>query len=45
MKFWKNKVHFMVKEFDILCLLVVNKGQVVTYKYIKEYGMNIPIAK
>lgn len=31
-----QEVHFTVKEFDILCLLVTNKGQVVTYKQIYQ---------
>ncbi len=31
-----QEVHFTVKEFDILCLLVANKGQVVTYKQIYQ---------
>ena len=31
-----QEVHFTVKEFDILSLLVANKGQIVTYKQIYE---------
>lgn len=31
-----QEVHFTVKEFDILCLLVINKGRVVTYKQIYQ---------
>lgn len=31
-----QEVHFTVKEFDILSLLVTNKGQIVTYKQIYQ---------
>lgn len=31
-----QEIHFTVKEFDILCLLVANKGQIVTYKQIYQ---------
>ncbi len=31
-----QKVHLTTKEFDILCLLVANKGQVLTYEQIYQ---------
>lgn len=31
-----QRVHLTTKEFDILCLLVVNKGQVLTYEQIYQ---------
>ncbi len=31
-----QEIHFTVKEFDILCLLVTNKGQFLTYKQIYQ---------
>lgn len=32
-----KKVHLTTKEFDILCLLATNKGQVLTYEQIYQY--------
>lgn len=32
----EQKVHLTVKEFDLLCMLVINKGRVVTYERIYE---------
>lgn len=32
----KEEIHLTVKEFDLLCLLVANKGRVLTYEQIYE---------
>ncbi len=32
----EQKIHLTTKEFDLLCMLVINKGRVVTYERIYE---------
>lgn len=34
--FNEQKIHMTTKEFDLLCMLVVNVGRVVTYERIDE---------